>query len=122
MINNFFEGVKKIIDKVSSYLFKKYINSKIKDFGEMLNFHIDSQNKSISLDVLLKGEKENINVIIEKYEVNYKDNTAYVKFKNITASREWIEVLIKNIAIPNYAPNNLIEIDSSYAKIIDLLI
>ncbi|MBU2445697.1 MAG: hypothetical protein KJ666_09005, partial [Bacteroidetes bacterium] len=83
---------------------------------------IDSQNKSISLDVLLKGEKENINVIIEKYEVNYKDNTAYVKFKNITASREWIEVLIKNIAIPNYAPNNLIEIDSSYAKIIDLLI
>lgn len=122
MFNNIFNGFKELKDKGSSYLFKKYANSQIKDFGEMLNIQIDSQNKNISLDVLLKGEIESINVKIEKYEVVRKDDTAYIKFKDIKASREWIEVLIRNVAIPNYAPNNMIEIDSSYAKIIDLLI
>lgn len=122
MFNNIFNGFKELKDKGSSYLFKKYASSQIKDFGEMLNIQIDSQNKNISLDVLLKGEIESINVKIEKYEVVRKDDTAYIKFKDIKASREWIEVLIRNVAIPNYAPNNMIEIDSLYAKIIDLLI
>ena len=122
MFNNIFNCIKKLKDKGSSYLFKKFVNSRIKDYGEMLNFQIDSQNKNISLDVLLKGEKENINIKIEKYEVVRNDDTSYIIFKDIKASREWIDVLIKNLAIPNYAPKNIIKIDPSYAQIIDLLI
>ena len=122
MVNNIVNYFKIIKDKGSSYLLKKYVNSQIKEFGEMLNFHIDSQNKNISLDVLLKGEKEIINVKIEKYEVVRKDDAAYIKFNNISASREWIEVLIQNIAIPKYAPQHMIQIDSSYERIIELLI
>ena len=46
---------------------KKYINNEYKDYGKMLNLKIDSENKSIALDVLLKGEKEKISIKFENY-------------------------------------------------------
>ncbi len=101
---------------------KKFVNDKIKEYGEMVNFKIDSKNKNIELDVLLKGEKENIIVKIENYEIVSRDGSTAIKFKNASASREWIEVLIHNYAIPSFAPKKMIEIDSTYAKILDLLI
>jgi hypothetical protein len=104
------------------FIAKKYVNSKIKEYGEMINLKIDSKNKNIELEVLLKGEKENIFIKIEKYEIVSMDGSNAIKFKNVTASREWIEVLIHNVAIPSFAPKKMFEIDSTYAKIIDLLI
>ena len=105
-----------------SALAKKYVNSKLKGYGEMINLKVDSKNKNIELELLLKGEKEGIFINIEEYEVVSKNDSNYIKFKNISASREWIEILIQNIAIPNFAPEKTIEIDSTYAKIIDLLL
>lgn len=102
-------------------LAKKFVNNNIKEYGEMVNLKIDSKNKNIELEVLLKGEKENIIVKVDKYEVIKKDDSSYIKFKNISASREWITVLINNVLIQNYAPKKMYEIDSTYATIIDLL-
>lgn len=119
----------KIIDKACdiknaglSKLALVYANKEIKEYGEMVDLRIDSKNKNIELEILLKGEKENIIVKVDRYEVIQKDDSSYIKFNNISASREWIEVLIHNVAIPNFASNKMIEIDSTYAKIIDLLV
>ncbi len=109
-------------NSVISVLAKKYIDNEIKEYGRIVNLQIDSKNKNILLEVLLKGEKENINIKIESYEVVQNDGSAFIKFKKVSSSREWVDVLIQNIVIPNFAPMKLIEIDSSYAKIIDLLI
>ena len=114
--------VRNIKNTAISELAKKFVNNFIRDYGEMVNLKVDSKNKNIELEVLLKGEKESIFINIEEYEVIHNDDSNYIKFKNMSASREWIEVLIQNIAIPNFAPNNKIEIDSTYAKIVDLLI
>ena len=122
MFNNIFDGINKLKDKGTSYLFKRFFNSKIDKYGEMIKLKIDSIYKNIELEVLLKGEKESIFINIEKYEVVHKDDSNYIKFKNVSASREWIEVLIHNVAIPSFAPKKMIEIDSTYAKILDLLI
>lgn len=103
-------------------LAKKYINGQIKEYGEMVNLKIDSKNKNIELGVLLKGEKENITLRIKKYEIVSSDGSYSIKFKNVSASREWIEVLIKKVVIPSFAPKQIIEIDSTYAKILNLFI
>jgi hypothetical protein len=57
----------KIIDKARdiknaglSKLALIYANKEIKEYGEMVNLRIDSKNKNIELEILLKGEKENI--------------------------------------------------------------
>ena len=111
-----------ILNKPIEFIAKKYVKSKIKKYGEMVNLKIDSKYKNIELEVLLKGEKENIFINVEKYEIVSKDGSNVIKFKNVSASRKWIEVLIHNVAIPSFAPKKMIEIDSTYAKIIDLLI
>jgi len=103
-------------------LAKNFVNNNITEYGEMVNLKIDSKNRNIELEVLLKGEKENILIKIEKYEAVSKDDSNVIKFKNVSASREWIEVLIHNFAIPNFAPKKMIEVDSKYAKLINLLI
>jgi len=118
-IKNKFIGIK---DSTLSLLLKKYINNLIDEYGEMVNLRIDSKNKKVSLNLLLKGEKENILVDIEEYEVIKKSDRTFIKFKRISSSREWIETLVSNIIIPNYAPNNKFEIDSKYASIIELLV
>jgi hypothetical protein len=105
-----------------SALAKKFINNNIKEYGEMVNLKVDSKNKNIEIDVLLKGEKENIVVKIEKYEIVSRKDSNAIKFKNVSASRKWIEILINNVAIPSFAPKRMIEIDSTYAKILDLVI
>ena len=117
-----FDVFRDVKNSAISFLAEKFINNIIKEYGKMVNLKIDSKNKNIELEVLLKGEKENIFINVEKYEIVSKDGSIFIKFKNVSASREWIEVLIHNVAIPSFAPKKMIEIDSTYAKIIDLLI
>ena len=109
-------------DSTISGLAKKFINSKIIDYGKIDNIKIDSQNKNIELEAFLKGEMESIIVTIEKYKVVQENDLNFVKFENVSSSREWIEVLINNFVIPKFSTNNIIKIDPSYAKIINLLI
>ncbi len=121
--------IEKIVEKVRGIknsglaeLAKKFINNQIEEYGRMVNLQIDSKNNNILLEVLLKGEKESIKIKIEGYEVVQKDGSAFIKFNKVSSSREWIDALIQNIVILNYAPKKMIEISSSYAKIIDLLV
>jgi len=114
--------VRNIKNSAISELAKKFVNNFIRDYGKMVNLKIDSKNKNIELEVLLKGEKENIIVKIEEYKVDSDNGENVIKFKNITASREWVEVLINNMVIPNIAPKRMFKIDSIYSDIIKLLI
>lgn len=105
-----------------SVLAKGFINKNIQKYGEVLDFKIDSKNKNIELELFLKGERENILIKINKYEIVDKSGSNFIKFKSVSASREWIEALLKNVVLPNYAAMNMVEIGSKYAKIIELLI
>ncbi len=49
-----------LFNKPIEFITIKLINSKIKEFGEMVNLKIDFKDKSIEMEVLLKGEKETI--------------------------------------------------------------
>lgn len=122
ILNNIVDKIRDLKNYSLSKLAIIYANNKIEEYGEMVNLRIDSKNKNIELEILLKGEKESISVNIDRYEVIQKDNSTYIKFKNISASREWITVLINNVLIPEYAPKKMYEIDSTYAKVVDLLI
>ena len=117
-----FDGLRDLKNSTISFLAKKFINNRIKEYGEMVNLKIDSKNKRIELDILLKGEKESIIIYIDKYEIVNKNDNNYIKFNKISSSREWISVLLNNLIVPNYAPKKMLEIDSRYASVIDILL
>ncbi len=122
IIKNIINNVRDLKDSGISSLAKKFIDSKIEEYGHLVNFQIDSKKRNIILDIWLKGEKEDIKVIVESYEIVYNNSSAYLRFKKVSASREWIEILIKKFVLPKYAPQNMFKIDSSLAKIINFLI
>ena len=61
-----FRGLK---DKALSKSLEVAINLKIKEYGEMLKLNLDSQNKTIEFEVMLKGEKEPLKVFVNNYEI-----------------------------------------------------
>lgn len=93
------------------------VNSKIKDFGEMLKFNLDSKNKTIELEVILDGEKEPLDVKIDNYEITKEDGKYYISVKNIATSRKWI-----NVVASEYLNSQKFEIPAKYAKILKLIV
>ena len=103
-------------DKTVSFALKQTVNFKIKEFGEMLNLNLDSQNKTIKLELMLLGEKEPLNVQVETYEISEEDGKFYLIAKDVKTSREWINIIAKN-----HLENQKFEIPQNIAKTIKII-
>jgi len=108
-----FVGLK---DKALSKALEFAINLKIKEYGEMLNLKLDSQNKTIELELMLLGEKEPLNVYVGSYEISEENGKFYLTAKNIKTSRKWINIVAKN-----YLENQKFEIPENIAKTIKII-
>jgi hypothetical protein len=92
------------------------INARLKRFGKMLRFQLDSQKKTIELEVLLKGERDPLRVTVEHYEILREGEKYYLLAERIVTSREWI-----NTVAENYLAGQRFEIPERYAKMLMLV-
>lgn len=104
-------------DKALSKSLEVAINLKIKEYGKMLKLNLDSQNKTIEFEVMLKGEKEPLKVFVNNYEISEENGKYYLYAKDIKTSREWI-----NIVAENYLKGEKIELPEKIAKTLQILI
>jgi len=86
-----------IKDKITSKLLKVYINKKLKKAGEMLEFKLDSKNKSIAMKIKLLGEDKDLEVNINKYDINEINDKFFIKISEINTNKEWINILSKEL-------------------------
>lgn len=61
----------------------------------MTSILIDSKNKSIAIEVQLKGEDSPISIRIKEYGVEPDGDGSLVKIGDISFSREWMDVNAK---------------------------
>lgn len=108
-------------DRAFSFLILTFINEKIKEYGEAKEIRLDSKNKSIYIQLYLKGENENIFICVRGYKIICSGKTNFFYFREISVSKLWIDKLVKNIIIPKYALGNKVLIPKKYEKIILLL-
>ena len=108
---------KKLKDKALSKSLEVAINLKIKEYGEMLNLNLDSQNKTIDFEVMLKGEKEPLKVFVKNYEISEENGKYFLYAKDISTSREWI-----NVVAENYLKGEKVELPEKIAKTLQILI
>ena len=106
-----------IKDTLVSTTIKTLINSKYGEYAQMLNFNLDSENKTIDLNVILAGEDGPISINIGHYELTQDNGEYYLTIDTITASREWIEVFANN-----FVAGKMFKVPSKYANIISMLI
>ena len=109
--------LKKVKDAALSKGAKVAINSYIKEYGKMLKLNLDSENKSISLEVLLEGEKEPLAVQVERYELTEENGKHLLKIYGIHTSRAWI-----NTVAASYLEGKAFEIPSEYAKMLKVIV
>ena len=106
-------GKDKIISKIIRLTADYYITKK--GYGRVVDIKIDSENKTISLKALLKGEAEEIAINISGYDFKNVGDKKTFTFEDIVTSREWVNVLIKNyftqreFEIPKNVPVDLLK-------------
>jgi hypothetical protein len=85
-------GVK---DKATEVFVKAFLNQKIEKLGKVAELQIDSEHKTICVQLALKGETSLIAVNVDAYELIQENGQAYISFQSFRASREWIENLLR---------------------------
>jgi hypothetical protein len=109
-----FRGLK---DKALSKSLEFAINQKIKDYGKMLKLNLNSKDKTIEFEIMLKGEKESLIVYIDNYMISEENGKFHLYAEDVRTSREWI-----NIVAENYLKNQKIEVPDKIAKTLQTLI
>ncbi len=84
-----------IKDRAIAKALSLFIAYKLKGAGKMVQCTIDSTTKSLALKLQLKGEKEPLEVHIDRYELACEGEGSSVRLYGISTSREWIDVLAK---------------------------
>ena len=113
MLSKLFGNVK---DRGVSVAVQTAINYKIKEFGEIVKLNLDSKDKTINLEIMLDGEKEPLDVKVNRYAINEENGKHYLMASDIVTSRAWI-----NTMASQYLSGQKFEIPSEYAKIIAMV-
>ena len=93
------------------------INKQIEAFGVVTALTLDTQNRSIELDVMLEGELETLHVSVGKYEITGEAGSKRLRVSEISTSRQWINTLATK-----YLEGKSFDLPDAYAKTIEALI
>lgn len=110
--------IRSIKDTAVSSLGRVLINKfTLERYGEMIKFHLDSEEKQIFLSLLLKGEDKPIDAKAT-YNIEEKNNKTFIRLDDIQTSREWL-----NAVINDYLPEDKkeVELPSGLNSIIKIL-
>jgi len=108
---------KKMKDAALSKGAKIAINNYMKEYGEMLKLNLDSEKRSIEMEVMLEGEKEPLSVNVDKYEMTQNGGKHFLKIQGVKTSRAWI-----NTVASSYLENKTFEIPAEYAKMLKVIV
>jgi hypothetical protein len=90
---------------VKRAIIRRIFNIKMERYGQMLKLDINSKDKTIDLEVLLRGEASPLHIHIGHYEIKSGEESG-VKISKIQTSREWITDLIHALA-----PEHMVKFD-----------
>jgi hypothetical protein len=85
-------------DSGASVAIKQWLAREMADYGEVLDFAINSRTRSAELHVLLKGDRERLAVHIDEYEI-IPGARDYITVRRARASREWVNAVLRNFVI-----------------------
>lgn len=85
-------------------------------FGTIESLKLDSANREIHLELLLKGEQDPITVCIKGYDIISDKDRYFIVASDIAVSREWMETLARE-----YVCGRKFEIPQAYSKVLGMI-
>ncbi len=93
------------------------INNQIKEYGKMLKLNLDSNNKTIDIEVMLDGEHEPLQVKVKRYALTEENSRYFLVVQGVSTSRAWI-----NTVASSHLEGKRFEIPAEYAKMLKVLV
>src|SRR5436189_3397746 len=92
-------AITQVKDTGASAAIERWLSRELADYGELLDFKLNSRGKTVEVHVLLKGETENLTVHIDEYELVSSGDEDYVIIRRAKASRAWVDAVLRNFLI-----------------------
>lgn len=105
-------------DAVITKAIRMFVESWIKEYGELKEFETKTSKKTIFFTILLYGEDELTECTINGIRLGHDEEGAFIKFRDINTSKEWINILFAKY-LPYYLEDNKIEIPSALATVLN---
>jgi hypothetical protein len=86
-------------DATNSTLFKGAMNPFIKSYGQIISFKIDSKDKAMHIEIMLKGEVKPYRVDIPKYKFINEGDKFYVEIIRMNANRYWMDAIMETFLV-----------------------
>lgn len=85
-----------IKDNLASSAAKAMLAGRIQRYGTLTELRIRSGEKTLAVEMLLAGEKEPIRIEVGRYRITGVSGAFKITLENVTASREWIQLLLED--------------------------
>jgi hypothetical protein len=92
-------AISAVKDTGAAAAMQHWLSREMADYGELLDFKFSSRTRSAEMHVLLKGETSPLTVQVNDYEMIRQGDSDYVVVKSATASREWVNAVLRNFVI-----------------------
>ena len=92
-------AISQVKDSGASTAIRNWLSREMAHYGEVLDFKMNTASRSAELRVLLKGEREDLTVFIEDYELVTSGNEDFMVVKRARASRAWVHAVLENFVI-----------------------
>jgi len=96
MLNNPFPSLKETALQVA---LKALINQEIEEFGVVTELDIDTNKKTMRVELDLKGETSPILINVASYALSEKNGATHLALENVIASREWIAAVLNKYVV-----------------------
>ncbi|HQG30804.1 MAG TPA: hypothetical protein PLA83_02655 [Deltaproteobacteria bacterium] len=107
------QGKDRAVSKTLTALGDQYLSR----YGKIIDIRLDSHDRRIEIEMLLKGEPEPVSVRLEDYGIISEGQRRYITCREIHVSKEWMKALANDLI-----RDRKFEIPSKYARLLDLII
>jgi hypothetical protein len=76
-----------------------FLNARVKAIGEVTALSLDTDQRRARLSVTLRGEPDVVELDVRRYALDDVDGQSWLTLLEATASREWVEALLQNLAV-----------------------
>jgi hypothetical protein len=85
-------------DRLLSQGAKARLNHLLRKYGTMLDFRLNTTERTLSVSMHLRGEENPINITVHEYALVTKEGRTFVEIdgSKIETSREWLTTLIQD--------------------------
>ncbi|HUS25481.1 MAG TPA: hypothetical protein VM369_11080 [Candidatus Binatia bacterium] len=73
---------------------KSWLNEKFADYGKVTDLVIDTEANCITVEAVLKGERDPITASVVRYDIEKNQEGSFVVLKRFDSSRQWLTMLL----------------------------